>query len=159
MSYYHNTQKSVKYPFKSKQFMSYKSAKANIFLFAVSTIIILMAIAISAVAVSNSGKSSFSQVINVGPVWDTNEWTCTSDSEYIVHGALISYGNSTSTLSIYVSGSGTQPDFEFTPLKMESFSVGGPAGSTMRIFSTVGTITGFLTLQTMSDAEASCIPS
>ena len=138
--------------------MSYKSAKANIFLFAVSTVIILMAIAISAVVLSNSGKSSFSQVINVGPVWNTNEWTCASDSEYIVHCVLISYGDSPSTLAIYVSGSGTQPDIHFTPNEMNSFSVGGPAGSTITITS-LGTITGFLTLQTMSDAKASCIPS
>ncbi len=135
--------------------MSFKSAKANIFPFAASTIIILMAIAISAVVVSQSEKS-FSQVITVGPVWTTNAWVCTSTSEYLVHGVLISYGNSTSILSIAISGIGNQPDFEFTPLKMESFSVGAPADSNM-IISSFGTITGYLTLQTMSDAEASCL--
>ena len=114
-----------------------------------------MAIAISAVVVSQSEKS-FSQVITVGPVWTTNAWVCTSTSEYLVHGVLISYGNSTSILSIAISGIGNQPDFEFTPLKMESFSVGAPADSTMTI-SSFGTITGYLTLQTMLDAEAICI--
>ncbi len=116
-----------------------------------------MAIAISAVVVSQSEKS-FSQIITVGPVWTTNGWICTSVSEYIVHGVLISYGNSTSYLAITISGVGTQPDFEFTPFKMQSFSIGGPAGSTM-IISSIGTITGYLTLQTMSDVRASCIQS
>ena len=134
--------------------MSFKSAKANIFLFAVSTIIILMAIAISAVVVSQSEKS-FSQVITVGPVWTTNVWACTSDSEYIVHGVLISYGDFPSILTIAITGIGSQPDFELTPLKMESFSVGAPADSTMTI-SSFGTITGYLTLQTMLGVEASC---
>ncbi len=130
-------------------------SRSDIFLIASSTIIILMAITISTSVLSQSEKS-FSQVITVGPVWTTNTWLCTSTSEYIVHGVLISYGNSTSTLSIAITGIGNQPDFEFTPLKMESFSVGAPAGSNM-IISSFGTITGYLTLQTMSDAEASCL--
>ena len=134
-----------------------KPAMVNIFLVAASTIIIIFAIAIATVVQSQSEKS-FSQVITVGPVWTTNAWVCTSTSEYLVHGVLISYGNSTSILSIAISGIGNQPDFEFTPLKMESFSVGAPADSNM-IISSFGTITGYLTLQTMSDAEASCIPS
>lgn len=134
-----------------------KSAKANIFPVAASTIIILFAIAISAMALSQSEKS-FSQVITVGPVWTTNAWSCTSNSEYVVHGVLIAYGDSPSILTIAIRGTGTQPDFELTPLKMESFSVGAPAGSTMKI-SRSGTITGYLTLQTISDAEASCKPS
>ena len=130
-------------------------SRSDIFLIASSTIIILIAIAISTNVLSQSEKS-FSQVITVGPVWTSNTWLCTSTSEYLVHGVLISYGNSTSTLSIAISGIGNQPDFEFTPLKMESFSLGAPAGSSMTI-SSFGTITGYLTLQTMSDAEAICI--
>ncbi len=133
-----------------------KSASANIFLAATSTIIILMAIAISTVVLSQSEKS-FSQVITVGPVWTTNTWVCTSNSEYIVHGVLISYGDSPSELRIQISGLGIQPDFEFTPLKMESFSLGAPADSAMTLTG-IGIITGYLTLQTMADAEASCIP-
>ncbi len=132
-----------------------KFTRTDIFLVATSTIIIIFAIAI-ATGVQSPTEKSFSQVITVGPVWTTNSWVCTSTSEYIVHGVLISYGNSTSTLSIAISGIGNQPDFEFTPLKMESFSLGAPAGSSMTI-SSFGTITGYLTLQTMSDAEAICI--
>jgi len=132
-------------------------SRSEVFLVGSSTIIILIGITIAATVVSQSEKS-FSQVITVGPVWIDNTWVCSSNSEFIVHGVLISYGNSTSSLSIAISGIGTQPDFEFTPLKMESFSVGGPADSAITI-SRFGTITGYLTLQTMSDAEAFCIQS
>lgn len=130
-------------------------AKADVFLVSAATIIIIFAIVITA-AIQGPPEKAFSQVITVGPVWNTNTWICTSDSEYIVHGLLIAYGDVTSTLSVAISGIGTQPDFEFTPLKMESFSIGGPADSTMSI-SRAGTITGFITLQTTSDAKASCI--
>ncbi len=131
-------------------------SRADVTVVGAATIIILMAIAISAV-VHGPTEKPFSQVITVGPVWTTTSWVCTSSSEFVVHGALIAYGDSPSILSIAITGRGNQPDFQLTPLKMESFSVGGPAGGDIIIASS-GTITGYLTLQTTSDAEASCIP-
>ena len=137
--------------------MSFKSAKANTFLVSVSTAIIIFAIVISA-TVQGPSEKAFSQVITVGPVWTTTTWSCTSDADYMVHGVLTSYGNTTSVLIISISEKGTQPDLQFTPLEMQSFSIGGHADSTMNIEVARGTITGFLTLQTTSDATASCTP-
>ena len=149
-------QTSVKYPFNKMHSMGWDLlSRADVTLVGASTIIIIFAIVITA-AVHDQSGTPFSQVITVGPVWTTNTWVCTSNSEYIVHGVLIAYGDSPSSLSIAITGVGSQPDFEFTPLKMQSFSIGGPAGSTMTI-SSFGTITGYLTLQTMSNARASCV--
>jgi len=39
---------------------------------------------------------------------------------------------------------------------MQSFSVGGPGGSSIMIKRNAGTVTGFLTLQTTSNAIANC---
>ncbi len=136
--------------------MSFKSAKANIFLVSTATAIIIFTIVITA-AVQGPTEKAFSQVITVGPVWTDNVWSCTSNADYMVHGVLISYGNATSVLKISISGKGSQPDLRFTPLEMQTFSLGGPADSTMSIVVARGTITGFLTLQTISDATASCI--
>ena len=99
---------------------------------------------------------TFSQVITAGPVWTTDSWICTSDAEFIVHAVLIAY-DEPNELTIIVSTQGTQPDFELTPLKMQSFTVGGSADSIITI-SRSGTITGFITLQTTSGANASCTP-
>lgn len=136
-------------------------ARPDVFLVSASTIVIIFAIVITA-TVQNSidqgqttGKA-FSQIITVGPVWPTNVWACTSDADYIVNAVLISYGDTPSYLEISISGLGGQPDLEFTPSKMETFSVGGPAGSTMTI-SSIGVITGYITLQTLSSANARCI--
>jgi len=133
----------------------------NVFLVSASTIVIIFAIVITA-TVQNStvqaptAEKAFSQIITVGPVWPTSVWTCTSDADYIVNAVLVSYGDTPSYLEISISGLGGQPDLEFTPSKMETLSVGGPAGSTMTI-SSIGEISGFITLQTLSNANASCI--
>ena len=156
-SYHQTQQKSVKYPFNNTHLMSLTNlSRADVTVVGIATIIIVSTILITAV-VHGPTEKSFSQIITVGPVWVTNSWDCTSDSEYIVHGVLISYEDP-SYLTIDISGKGIQPDFEFPYLEMKSFSVGGPAGSIM-VISTSGTITGYLTLQTMSDAEASCVSS
>jgi len=136
--------------------MSFKSAKANTFLISISTAIIIFAIVITA-TVQGPSEKAFSQVITVGPVWTTTGWSCTSNADYMVHGVLVSYGDSISVLKIAISGKGVQPDLRFTPLEMQSFSIGAPADSAMSIEIGRGTITGFLTLQTISDATASCI--
>ena len=76
--------------------------------------------------------------------------------EFMIHGLLIGY-NDPSALTIFVSGSGSQPDFRFEPRELQSFSIGGIAGSSIRITSGGG-VSGFITLQTMSDAIATCEP-
>jgi len=136
--------------------MSWKKlSRAYVTLVAVSTIIIVSAILITAVVYSQTDKS-FSQIITVGPVWPTTAWTCTSDSQYLIHGALIAYEDP-SYLAIDISGKGIQPSYQFPYQEMKSFSVGAPANSIIGLFST-GKLTGYLTLQTTSDAEASCKP-
>ena len=133
---------------------------SNVFLVSAATIVIIFAIVITA-TVQNStvqgptDEKSFSQIITVGPVWATNGWICSSDADYIVNAVLVSYGNTTSYLEIQISGQGGQPDLEFTPFKMETFSVGAPANSFMSIIS-IGEISGYITLQTLSNANASC---
>ncbi len=143
--------------------ISYLS-RGDVFLVETSTITIIFAIVITAFATgpglnlnptsAEASNEAFSQVISVGPVWRSDSWICTSDAEFIVHGVLIAYDNS--RLEIVVSGSGAQPDFVFRPNQMQSFSIGGLADSSIRITRSLGVITGFLTLQTMSDATASC---
>jgi len=147
----------IKYSFMEVQSMNLSQlARPDVFLVSAATVIIIFAIVITAAV--QGPPETFSQVIIVGPVWPSNVWTCTSDANYMVNAVLNTYGNTTSYLTITVSGQGSQPDFAFTPLKMETFSVGGPADSTMTI-SSIGIITGYITLQTMSDAVASCRPS
>ena len=104
---------------------------------------------------TSSSSESFSQVFTVGPVWRSDTWLCTSDAEFIVHAVLIGYERP-SAIEIFVSGSGSQPDFIFPPNEMQSFSIGSSADSSIRITRSGGVVTGFLTLQTMSDATASC---
>ena len=136
---------------------------SNVFLVSAATIVIIFAIVITATVQNSTVPSpitekAFSQVITVGPVWPTNGWVCTSDADYVVNAVLVSYGDTPSYLEIQISGLGGQPDLEFTPSKMETFSVGGRAGSTMTI-SSIGEISGYITLQTLSNAIASCIAS
>ena len=117
---------------------------------------IVATIIISVVLVSvtqNHNSNSFSKIITVGPIWATNTWSCTSSADFMVHGAL--RGLQDSTFAISISGLGTQSLYLMTPGQLESFSVGGPAGHVMNITKT-GTITGWITLQTTSDAKANC---
>ena len=103
----------------------------------------------------NSNTPSFSQVITVGPVWKTTSWTCTSDKDFIVHGILRGIGSS--QFSINVSEQGTQSLYTLLyDGQPESFSVGNKANQDITI-TRVGFVSGFLTLQTSSDAKASCI--
>lgn len=118
-----------------------------------ATVIIVLAIVITA-TVQGSNNNSMSQIITVGPVWNTNTWSCTSTTNFIVHGTLISYDDPAG-LTISISGKGTQPDFDFYPFEMHSFTVGGNADSVVNI-SRTGNISGFITLQTSTTATASC---
>jgi len=122
-------------------------------LVAASTVIIIFAIAIAA-AVQGSPGNSFSQVITVGPIWNTDSWTCTSDNDFMIYGSLRALGDG-NQIAIAITGSGTQSFYELDSGQLETFSVGSPAGGAIVITRT-GTITGFITMQTTSDASASC---
>ena len=125
---------------------------------AIAVIIIVAAIAISAKMqqMETPTTKSFSQVVTVGPIWDTNSWTCTSTGDFIVNGALRSVG--TAQIQIGINGLGTQSLYALDAGKLQSFTVGSPAGHTMTITKT-GTVTGWITMQTMSGANASCKPA
>ena len=125
----------------------------TVLLVSAATIIIIFTIVITA-SVHSSTMATYSQVITVGPVWNTNSWSCTSDADYTVHATLIAYEED-NRLIIFQSNRGTQPDFQLTPLELQSFTVGGQADSRITISKT-GIISGFITLQTTSGATASC---
>jgi len=129
-------------------------ARADVFLVGSATAIIIFAIVITAAVQGTPEKTSF-QVITVGPVWPTNTWICTSDAEFLIHAVLVSY-EANSRLEIFVSGQGLQPDFAVDTREMKSFTIGGPADSSIRITGYEGVISGFITLQTESGATASC---
>jgi hypothetical protein len=126
---------------------------SNLLLVSASTIIIIIAVIITA-AVTTQANQSFSQIIIAGPVWSNDIWTCTSDADFIVHGAL--RGLDGSMLEIEIEDAGTQSLFLLSPRELESFSVGSTADHMINI-TRVGTVSGFLTLQTTSSAIASCI--
>lgn len=120
--------------------------------------VIIFAIVIVAL-VQNSFSpqtASFSQITSYGPVWSTDSWQCTSDSDYMIHGVLRGFENA--QFSIQISDIGTQSLYTFGYQgQTESFSIGAKANETFTITRT-GTVTGFLTLQTTTGATASCIP-
>lgn len=117
--------------------------------------IIVILIAISAFSMSEEKDKSFSQILTVGPVWTTNSWICTSDEDFMIHGTI--RGLAGSLLEINISDVGTQSLYGLDAGQMESFSI-GTSGSNQITLTKSGTVTGFLTLQTVSNAEASCIP-
>lgn len=126
-------------------------ARQDILLVSIAVVIILAAIAIT--SIDQGSNSTFSQVIIVGPIWDETTWVCQSDKDFVVHGAIRGLGNG--VLAIRISGLGTQGLYSFESGQMESFSVGAKGGQSIS-FVREGTVSGWLTLQTMSDANASC---
>jgi len=115
-------------------------------------LIIVFAIAVTAV-LQGSPPPTFSQIITVGPVWNDDVWVCTSDADFMIFGSLRGLGDS--QISINISGKGTQSLYSLTPGQIETFSTGGEAND-QTIITRTGTVTGFITLQTTSDAKASC---
>lgn len=126
----------------------------HLFLTITTIIIIVFAIVIAAL-VQGSPEPAFSQIITIGPVWTTDAWSCTSDADFIVHGTIRSIGNA--QLAIGISELGTQSLYTFVPSNLYSFTIGSPADHTMTL-TRVGTVTGWITLQTVSGATASCNP-
>ena len=107
-------------------------------------------------AVQGTTDKSMSQILIVGPVWSTDAWRCTSDSDFVVHAMLRGIGADPLPLvNIAVAGQGTQSFYSMDNSESVSFSIGNQADKVITITRT-GTVTGFLTLQTTSDAQASC---
>ena len=129
--------------------------RADIVLVASSTIIILIGITVAGVLEPES-ENSLSKIITVGPVWESDSWTCISNADFMVFGTLRGLGDS--QLSINISGKGTQSLYSLTSGQLETFSIGGEANDQV-IVTRTGTITGFITLQTSSGAEATCTQS
>ena len=129
-----------------------KTSGSNTFIIIGIIVIILLAILIPATFLTLNDES-FSKVITVGPIWESDSWTCVSDSDFMVYGTLRGLENS--QLEIFIENVGTQSLYSLNPGEMETFSVGNTAGNEIIITGT-GTITGFITLQTSADATASC---
>jgi len=128
---------------------------SNMFPIAAAVVIIVIAIGIAA-AVQGTTAQPMSQIITVGPVWSTDAWTCTSDSDFVVHAVLRGLGTDPlPQIKILVGGHGTQSFYSMANSESVSFSVGNQADKAI-IITRTGTVTGFLTLQTTSDAIASC---
>ncbi len=128
----------------------------NVFPIAAAVVIIVIAIGIAS-AVQGTPDKPMSQIITVGPVWDTDEWSCTSDADFIVSALLRGIGTDPLPLiAVGVTNHGTQSLYSMDNSESVSFSVGNQADKSITITRT-GTVTGFLTLQTTSNAQASCI--
>ncbi len=128
---------------------------SNLFPIAAAVVIIVIAIGISA-AVQGTTAQPMSQVLTVGPVWPTDTWRCTSDSDFVVHTMIRGIGTDPlPEIRIWVENQGTQSFYSMDNSESVSFSVGNQADTSITITRT-GTVTGFLTLQTTSDAIASC---
>jgi len=132
-----------------------KTSGSNAFIIIGITVIILLAILIPATFLTLNDES-FSKVITVGPVWESNSWSCVSDSDFMVHGTLRGLENA--QLEIFIENVGGQSLYTLNPGEMETFSLGSTAGNEI-IITRTGTITGFITLQTSADATASCTQS
>ena len=128
---------------------------SNVFPIAAAVVIIVFAIGISA-AVQGSPANAMSQIITVGPVWSTDAWICTSDADFVVHAAIRGIGaDPLPLIAVSVSGHGTQSFINMDNAEFVTFTIGNQADKEIVITRT-GTVNGFLTLQTTSDAIASC---
>ncbi len=129
-----------------------KTGGSNAFIIIGITVIVLLAIIIPTTFLTPNTEP-FSKVITVGPVWDSDSWTCVSDSNFMVHGTLRGIGNA--QLEIFIENVGSQSLYTLNPSEIETFSIGSTAGNEI-IITRTGTVTGFITLQTSADATASC---
>jgi len=126
----------------------------NVFPIVVGVVIIVFAIAIAS-AVQGSPDKAMSQIVTEGPRWPTDAWECTSDADFMIHATLRGIGEGP-LIRISVEDHGTQSFYTLDIGESEILSVGNQAGKKIVIERT-GTVTGFITLQTTSDAQASCI--
>jgi hypothetical protein len=120
----------------------------------IASVLIIAGFAIVTSALLQPKSESFSQILTFGPLWNNgNNWTCTSDASYLVHGALRGLLNS--QIAISMPSMGSQSLYQLDAEHLQSFTVGGQAGHSVIITKT-GTVTGWITLQTMSGAKANC---
>jgi len=129
-----------------------KTGGSNAFVIIGITVIVLLAIIIPTMFLTPNDEP-FSKVITVGPVWESNSWSCVSDSDFMIHGTLRGLENA--QLEIFIENVGEQSLYTINPGEMETFSVGSTAGNEI-IITRTGIVTGFITLQTSADATASC---
>ena len=129
-----------------------KNFSSDAFLIIGLTGIVLVAIIVPFTLLHPDAKT-FSKVITVGPLWDSDSWTCVSDSDFMIYGTLRGLENA--QLEIFIENVGSQSLYTINSGEMETFSVGGTAGNEI-IITRTGTVTGFITLQTGADATASC---
>jgi len=118
------------------------------------TIVVGIAIISTIIITSTMSQQNTFSIITVGPVWPTNQWSCTSDADFMVYGALRSLDNS--TLAISISELGIQSLYLLNSQQMQTFALGSQADHFMNITRT-GTVTGWITIQT-TGANANCIP-
>ncbi len=117
-----------------------------------AVVVIIIAIGISG-WMQGGSDGGFSKVLTYGPVWNQTNWKCTSDKDFVIHAVLRGLANG--ELAIRVSNLGTQSLYDFSPGEIESFSIGAIGGETVSLIRE-GTVSGWLTLQTMDGAKASC---
>ncbi len=115
-----------------------------------------IAVILAAIGATSAAEQekSFSQIITVGPVWNTDSWLCTSNEDFVIHGNL--RGLAGALLEIDISETGTQSLYALEAGQLESLSVGASADQQIT-FTRTGTLTGFLTMQTVSGADANCV--
>ena len=116
------------------------------------TIIVIITTIVVVVSMQEKPQT-FGNIITVGPVWNSDVWACTSNQDFLVSGALRGIGGG--QIAINIPTLGTQSLYTLEDGKMESFTIGAQGGQTISITRT-GLVTGFLTLQTLSGADANC---
>lgn len=121
-------------------------------LLAIITIVIIVS-AVTIMFSMQDNEQTFSKIITSGPIWTSDVWSCTSNSDFLVYGALRGLENT--LISISIPDIGTQSLYSLDNGKIQSFTVGGQADQTVIITKT-GVVSGWLTLQTMSNANATC---
>jgi len=120
----------------------------------ITCVLTIVVLAIVITSLLQPKPESFSQILTFGPLWNNgNNWTCTSDAGYLIHGALRGVQNS--KVAISMPGIGTQSLYQLDDSHLQSFTVGGKADHSM-IITRTGIVTGWITLQTMSGAKANC---
>jgi hypothetical protein len=124
----------------------------NVFPIVAGVFIIVFAIVIASV-VRGTPDKAMSPIVTEGPRWPTDAWECTSDADFMIHATLRGIGENP-LIRISVEDHGTQSFYTLDIGESEILSVGNQAGKKITI---TGTVTGFITLQTTSDAQASCI--
>jgi hypothetical protein len=123
----------------------------QVILTAITVIVIVSAIAI--ILSMQEHEGTFSKIMTVGPIWASDSWSCTSSEDFLVYGALRGLENT--QMSISIPSLGTQSLYALDGGKMQTFTVGAQADQTM-IITRTGLVSGWLTLQTMSGANATC---